>query len=392
MTKAAERSTNDFAFAMFDAMRAPSGNLIFSPFSIRAALEIARAGARGETAEQMRLLLDPESSDGAESSSFLALSRRLSASGGRAHELAVANSIWAQEGASLQPEFLERIAQDFQGGLESADFRRDAERARVAINRWVLDRTNRKIRNLIPPRGLGSDTRLVLANAVYLKGTWTYPFAPRGTRDEPFHLHGGGTVTAPLMRQREVFAYLQDDGYQAVELVYEGGALSMVVLLPEKSDGLPGLEHRFSSTMLQGCVAALERRQIDLVLPQFKIEPSRCDIGRLLAGLGMSAAFDPGAADFSGINGLRAPHEAALFLSAVFHSAFVEVNEMGTEAAAATIADLELGAAGLFFKPPPVPEFRADHPFVFAIRDRESGAILFLGRLMDPTMEKRRPA
>ncbi len=379
---------NDFALAMYGQIRQRPGNLFFSPFSIRTALGMTHAGAKGQTAPQMREALRISSSDETPHAAFAEIIGRLNAAGGGKYELAVANSLWGQDGAPLQPGFLDLIARHYGGGMNLVDFRRAAEAARVTMNQWVEDKTRQKIRDLIPSGSLDADTRLVLVNAVYFKGMWVLQFRKAATRDEPFYLERAGKVQAPLMHRGEVFRYLHSAGYQAVDLLYEGGDLSMLVLLPDRKDGLRKLEKKLSARMLHDCVAGMRAREVKLFLPRFKITWGTVNMSDQLIALGMPLAFTRFQADFSGINGLEPPDEESLFLSAVFHKAFVEVNEEGTEAAAATAVALRAPTMSLRpSRPRPVPIFRADHPFLFAIRDRKSGAILLLGRMADPTRE-----
>jgi serpin B len=211
------------------------------------------------------------------------------------------------------------------------------------------------------------------------------PFDPDLTRDEPFQLACGGSVPTHLMHRQSEVRHLRGDGYQAVELVYEGDDLSMFVLLPDRKDGLPDLENRLSPGILRECLSHMTLSEVDLFLPRFKITWGTVNMSDQLAAIGMTLAFSRSEADFSGVNDYRAPHDEALFISAVYHKTFVEVTEEGTEAAAATAPVLALGAALWPGMPRPVPVFRADHPFLFGIRDRDSGAILFLGRLIDPS-------
>lgn len=378
---------NDFTLAMYGQLRQRPGNLLFSPFSIRTALGMTQAGARGETAAQIRAALCISSSDETLHIAFAETIQRLNAAGGDEYEMAVANSLWGQEGAPLQPGFLDLIARHYRGAMNLVDFRRGAEAARVTMNQWVEDKTRKKIRELVPSGSLNSGTRLVLVNAVYFKGMWMLPFCEAATCVGPFHLEGGGKVQAPLMHQHEEVQYLQAGGYQAVDLAYRGGDLSMLVLLPDRKDGLRDLEKTLSAGMLHDCVAQMGTREIELFLPRFKITWGTVNVRDHLAALGMLLAFTPLQADFSGINGHEPPHEDALFISDVFHKAVVETNEEGTEAAAATAVAMEVICAMDPSTPPPVPIFRADHPFLFASRDRKSGAILFLGRVADPTRE-----
>ena len=199
--------------------------------------------------------------------------------------------------------------------MNLVDFRRGPEAARVTMNQWVEDKTKQKIRELIPSGGLDADTRLVLVNAVYFKGMWVLPFRKEATRDEPFHLEGGGRVQAPLMHQQEEVQYLQAGGYQAVDLVYRGGDLSMLVLLPDRKDGLRDLEKTLSLRMLHDCVAKMRTREVELFLPRFKITWGTVNLRDQLTALGMPLAFTRFQANFSGINGHEPPHEDSLFIS-----------------------------------------------------------------------------
>jgi serpin B len=377
-------SANKFALAMHREVRRQPGNLFFSPFSLRTVLGMALAGAKGETAAQIGEALRAPC-EGERLHAVLGGAVRLLATArGSGCEIAVANSLWGQDGAPLEAGFLDLITRHYAGGVNPVDFRRDPEGARRRINEWVEDHTRRKIRGLIPPGGVQADTRLVLANAVHFKGNWLSRFSKTATRDEPFRLEGGSTVRAPLMYQHADVWYAGGDGYHAVDLPYEGGSLSMLALLPYRPDGLQDLEKRLSARMLRECAGQLTLREVELFLPRFRIEGGTIDMAVPLAALGMTLPFNPTQADFSGINGRRPPDDEALFFSAVFHQAFVEVNEEGTEAAAATAA-VQLVGAMPGRAEGPVPVFRADHPFLFAIRHRRSGEILFIGRMADPT-------
>jgi len=376
---------NDFACAMYGELRQRPGNLFFSPFSIRTALGMTQVGAKGETAAQMREALRTSSSDEALDVASAEIIQRLNAAGGGKDEIAVANSLWGQDDAPLLPGFRDRIAQHYGGEMNLVDFRRAADAARVAINQWIAQRTRKKIRDLIPSGALNAETRLVLVNAVYFKGTWMAQFRRAATRDRPFRLEVGSTVQVPFMYQREHIRYAQAADYQAVDLAYQGGDLSMLVLLPDRKGELRDLEETLSAQMLHDCVSRMDIREVKLFLPRFKSTWGTVNMRDQLTTLGMPFAFSPAQADFSGINGYAPPSENSLFISDVLHKAFVEVHEEGTEAAAATELRMTLGAAPS--RVPPVPIFRADHPFLFAIRDRKSGAILFLGRMVDPTRE-----
>ncbi len=377
---------NDFALVLYGQLRQRPGNVFFSPFSIRTAFGMTYAGARNETAAQISDALHFPSSDETLHVAFAEMIQRLNAAGNGKYEMAVANSLWGQDGAPLKTEFLDLVARHYGSGMNLVDFRCAAEAARMKINRWVEDKTKQKIRELIPQGGLNPDMRLVLVNAVYFKGMWVQQFQKAATRDEPFYLEGSGKVPAPLMHQQAQVRYLKAGGFQAVELDYRGGDLSMLVLLPNKKNGLRDLEKKLSARMLQERVAKMREREIEIFLPTYRLTWGTFDLGAQLRALGMPLAFDPYQADFSGINGHEPSHKDSMFISSVFHKAFVEVNEEGTEAAAATAFGM-VGAARWPHRTPEVPIFRADHPFLFAILDRKSSAILFLGRVVNPTGE-----
>jgi len=378
---------NDFALAMYAQLRQQPGNLFFSPFSIRSALCMMEAGARGQTAAQIRQSLRISSSTDTQRGDLVEIVQRLNLANYGKYEMGVANSLWPQDGTPLQPEFVDLIARDYDGHINLVNYHKSADAACLEINRWVEDKTRQKIRDLIPPGSLNADTRLVLVNAVYFKGTWVLKFEERDTREEFFYLEGGGKVRAPLMYQQcDRVRYFRGAEYQAVELIYESGDLSMLVILPHRKDGLGDLEKTLSLQMISDCVHQMNIREIELFLPRFKTTWEGVDMKMHLSALGMPLAFEPFKADFSGINGIEPPDERSLHISAVFHKAFVDVYEEGTEAAAATGVGIPEGAAFRPPKPPPVPIFQADHPFLFAIRDRQSGAILFLGRIVNPTL------
>ena len=382
-----DEDNNEFALAMYRHLRQQPGNLFVSPFSIRTALGMTLAGARGETAAQMREALCISSSDETLHVATARIIGQLTAAGVGKYELVVANSLWGQHDKPLLADFLDLIARHYGEGMNLVDFRDDAEMARKTINQWVDDKTKQKIQEIIPSGGVTNGTRLVLVNAIYFSGMWELPFDKTVTFDEPFYLDGGGTVQTPLMQQREDVGYLQGKGYQAVDLSYRGGKLSMLVLLPDRQDGLRDLETRLTERMLHDCAAQMKARKVKVFLPRFKITSGTADLSGQLTTMGMGMAFSRSKANFSGMNGLEPPHEDSLSISNVFHKTFVDVNEEGTEAAAATAITMVSFSSRITKPPPPIPIFRADHPFLFAIRDRRSGAILFLGRMSDPTRD-----
>jgi serpin B len=299
-----------------------------------------------------------------------------------------ANSLWAELSEPLLPAFQDLISREFSGVVKQVDFRHDSEGARRTINQWVETQTDNRITELVPLGGLSAETSLALVNAIYFKGLWASPFETAETEKDDFYLETGGKVKAPLMSQEEVVVLYQDaDGFQAIDLAYEGNELSMLVLLPKRKNGLGSLEKRLSAPMLQACVGRLRRQPVRLFLPRFRFSWGTADLRAPLENLGMAQAFSFQEADFSGMNGKEPPSVESLYLSAVFHQAFLEVTERGTRAAAATAAMMMPRSSLGPSLPRRIPVFRADHPFLFAIRDRKSNSFLFLGRLSDPTQE-----
>ena len=364
---------NRFAFDLYARLKGAEGNLFLSPYSISTALAMTYAGARGETADQMAKVLCLPASGEAVHGAYGALQKDLNAAGeGGAFELVVANRLWGQKGFAFLPDFLALLEARYGAGLEPLDFAAATEAARQTINAWIEKQTRDKIKDLIKPGVLDAATRLVLTNAIYFKGKWAEEFDKKATQDEDFFLAPEKKVTAPLMHRTADFGYFEGDDLQALELPYQGDRLSMVVLLPKAKDGLGALEAALSADKVSEWVSKLSRREVRVALPRFKTT-AEFSLGDTLVAMGMTDAFG-GDADFSGMTGAK-----DLFISAVVHKAFVDVNEEGTEAAAATAVVVRaLNGGG-------PPEFRADHPFLFLIRDTKTGAILFLGRIADPT-------
>jgi serpin B len=257
--------------------------------------------------------------------------------------------------------------------LRLLDFAADPESSRDTINNWISDQTEGRIKDLIPRGALDKLTRLVLTNAIYFNAAWATPFEKSQTQDGPFHLQSGGQVTVPMMRQTKSFGYAEGQNYQAVELPYDGRELSMVILLP-KSGQFDAFEGALNAGQVNTILKNLKQRQVVLSLPRFKIE-SEFNLAATLAAMGMPAAFSS-EADFSGMDGGK-----NLFISDVIHKAFVTVDEAGTEAAAATAVVMGLTSV----MPEQPVEVTVDRPFVFLIRDVQTGAILFVGRIVNPT-------
>lgn len=370
------RAVNAFAVDLYGRLRTQqAGNLFCSPQSIATALAMTSLGARGETAAEMARTLHLSISQAELPAAYATFLGTLRAKG-QPWELSIANRLWGDRSATFLPLFLDGLRRGFDTDLGRVDFTSQPDAARAEVNQWVARQTRDKIRDLLPPGSVTALTRLVLANAIYFRGDWTEQFDRAATKDQPFTIPGAKPRTVPLMfnKVKAGYAALPDARAKVLELPYRGDALSMVVLLPDAPDGLGALENQLTADRLDRWIGGATRRDVLVYLPRFTVD-SRFGLADTLKAMGMPSAFDPGRADFSGMNGAR-----DLSISAAVHAARVEVDERGTEAAAAT--GLSMGVTSALPQEPAV--FRADHPFLFAIRDRRSGAILFLGRLVDP--------
>jgi serpin B len=370
----AEAASDDNALGIDLYKRVAQGNenVFLSPHSIAVALAMTYEGARGDTATQMAESLHFEVPAARLHPAFQALNQAITPAGDAGYQLSVANALWGMKGHSFRSEFLEVLKTSYQAPLQEVDFAQ-SEAARATINDWVAKATNDKIKDLIPQGVLDELTRLVLTNAIYFKGNWASQFKPAETKPQPFQVLQGKPVKTPLMHQVAEFGYRETDDAQVLSLPYEGKALSMIVVLPRKADGLAAIEGKLDAGALQGWTDGLAQRKVSVYLPRFKIESS-FSLSSQLSALGMKDAFDPARADLSGMDGTR-----ELFVKEVIHKSFVEVNEEGTEAAAATGV-----VVGVRSAPLPPPEFRADRPFLFFIRHDATGAVLFIGRLVKP--------
>ena len=373
-------------------------NALLSPYSIQSALAMTYAGAAGKTREEMASALHfPK--DGAElNKSFAMLEKELagiekssrkevaaSKDGGPSEPvtLSVANRLYAQEGYDFRKAFLSAVKEYYGAPVEQVNFAESAGSVRKLINAWVEEQTRKRIWNLIPDGGLDASSRLVLVNAIYLKAAWEHEFE-FATGPARFHVNGGGAQDVPTMSNESDYGYARQDGYAAVALPYVGSDLQFLVLLPDHANGLSALEAKLTPALLAGC-AKLEPGLVKLWLPNFKLEPPLMELSEELKALGMKTAFnDPGgSANFDGM-APRKPDDY-LAISKVFHKTFLSLDENGTEAAAATAAVITVeGMPEPPAHPPKVHEVHVDHPFIFAIQDRKSGACLFIGRVTDP--------
>lgn len=363
-----------FGASLYRLLAGGAGNLVFSPASIAAALRMALSGARGKTAAEIAAVLQLRDGESAADGLRL-LSATVAEVPGGDVTFRAPNTMWVQSGLPLRPEFTAALREAAAVTVRDADFARAADQARLEINDLVAKQTEDKITNLLPAGSLGTLTRLVLVNAIYLKAAWTHPFPEGATRDGPFYPDGPGTgpeVIARMMRLTENLGYLRGDGWQAVVLPYRGGRLAMTVLLPDGPLGSlpPGLAGDLASL-----TGRARQHRVRLTMPKFRQE---AEFGLIpaLRRLGIEEAFAPRRADFTGITTAEQLH-----ISAVRHQAYIDVDEQGTEAAAATAVAMALAMARP--QQPPV-TVTVDHPFLFAITDTATGLPLFLGQVTLP--------
>ena len=374
-----------FAFDLYHAIADGEGNLLFSPHSVSVALAMAYAGASGETERQMSDTLRFELPQVEIHPAFNALDLSLRPSNTAEDEsdfrLNVANSIWGQQGHGFLPEFLDTLAVNYGDGVRPVDFHGDSESARAMINDWVSDATEERITDLIPQDAIDQYTRLVLANAIYFKARWQHTFDAGATTPGDFHLLDGSRTEVSMMRQQADLRYASGVGYQAVELPYLGGEVAMTILLPDLGR-FREFDESVSGESVDAILAALDHKLVRLTMPRFEVEPA-LNFSDTLAAMGMPDAFDETAADFSGMDGRRcqARGDICLLITDVLHKAFVSVDEAGTEAAAATA--VIVGTTRAVQEPEPI-VLVVDRPFLFVIRHQETGAVMFVGRVLSP--------
>lgn len=379
-----------FALDLYGALRQDgSGNLIVSPYSISQALAMTYAGAEGQTATQIADTLHFTLDQGALPAAFQTLNGELVTrgtadadpdNGESARALHIANGLWGEQTFPFDPEFSALLADSYGAGLQPADFKNDPEAAREEINGWVAEQTEDRIQDIVPEKVITPDTRLVLANAIYFYGGWASTFNADFTRDDDFSLLDGASVSVPFMVQQEYLPYAQGDGFQVAEFPYAGSQFTFTVILPDDGQ-FDAIEAGLDSAMLDAAIGQLATgREVLVYLPKFEFSYD-ASLVEPLESLGMTDAFDDNLADFSGMLGEGAPD--SLVISDVLHKAFISVDEEGTEAAAATAVIMGVGAGAPTEEPL---EIRIDRPFLFLIRDTQTGAVLFLGRVMDPSV------
>jgi serpin B len=367
------RANNQFAFKLYsELVKTETGNIFYSPYSIFSALAMTYEGARGKTAEEMKTVFNFPGSDVLRPN-FAAIYNRVNEAS-KDYELRTGNALWIQKDYPFLEEYLKAVEEYYGGKAAALDFIREAEKSRETINAFIEEQTNHKIKDLIPPGFLDELTRLVLTNAIYFKGDWKIAFNESLTMEEDFWITPDRNVKVQMMHMRPNetvrFNYADAGDVQILELPYKGEKVSMLIILPKN---LEEAESSLTLERLNEYKAKMKEEKLDeICLPKFELEV-KYFMRQTLSALGMPTAFS-GAADFSGMTGGR-----DLFIGEVIHQAYVKVDEKGTEAAAATAVVMKITAI------PETKVFRADHPFIFIIQEKETGSILFMGRVVNPT-------
>jgi serpin B len=393
----AAKATNGLAVDLHRQLATHNENLCVSPYSIESALAMTFAGADDDTRAEMARVLHFASDSSTVAPSFAALQHSLEEMSVKTAELTkksrefggptepitlnIANRLFAEKDYDFRQDFLSLVKQNYGAAFEAMDFTANPAGAAQHINKWVADQTRDKIRDLIPENALNKLTRLVLANALYLKAPWTDAFSAKATQPESFHVRGGAPTNVPMMRKTARFGYAKRQGFSAISVPYIGDDLQFLVLLPDEVNGLHTVESKLTADILAEC-ARLEAQDIDLHLPKFKLEPPTIALAETLQALGMKTSFDipQGSANFDKM-APRKPNDY-LYISNVFHKTFMAVDEKGTEAAAATAVVMMRATA--MARPKPPLEVKVDRPFVYAVQHVPSGLCLFLGRVTDP--------
>lgn len=381
---AAAKGDADFALALYAKVKGGQ-NVLFSPASARIALAMTYAGAKGATAEQMAKVLalpnDPKAHDAfgailGQWQSWTTVKVPTSVEEpNQPFQLRVANRLFGQKGRPFSPAYLSLLTDKYGAPLEQIDFKAAPEPARKHINEWVEDHTEKRIKDLLPANSVKSDTKLVLVNALYFKADWVQKFEKTATRDADFFVAAGSKVKAPMMNKTDHYEYAETADAQVLQMRYVGAPVAMTIVLPRAKDGLAQLEASLTPAALADWTGKLKQERVNVSLPKFKVE-STFQLAETLGQLGMTDALDAGKADFSGMDGTR-----ELFIGAVIQKTFCNVDESGTEAAAATAVMMRAGGAA---PTAPPKDFTADHPFLFMIRDTKTGSLLFIGRLVKP--------
>lgn len=367
------RAGNAFAMDLFGQFRQQEGNLFFSPYSVSTALGMLHPGARGATAEQIGKVLHAPFGGERLAGAYAALLSEQNTIDGEAkpYVLRVANRIWAQQGLPIEPRYVAATRQYFGAPTEWLDFNRQPEEARTAVNAWIAERTERMIPEMLRQGEIDAETRLLLVNAIYFKGDWAKPFEKKHTEDRAFERKAGDRVTVPMMWKHEDVSFCENAKVKVLRLPYKGATVAAYFILPAARHGLGAVEAGLNQADFDAWRKSLRKKKASVLLPRLKLR-ARADLIPPLGVLGMPDAFKLGRADFTGIVA-----DGKLFLSRALHEAVLEMDEVGTRAAAATLFELkeeEISA-----------EFYADQPYLLLLRDEVSGAILFMGRIADPS-------
>jgi len=366
-------ANNQFAIDLYAKYKSDEGNMFFSPYSISSALAMAYEGAKGQTAEEMQAVLHLPDDKEKIRSEFVSIYSELNKAD-KSYKLSTANALWAQEDYPFVNDYFNIVEEYYGGKVTNLDFKTDTENSRVTINNWVEDKTEEKIKDLIPSMILDPMTRLVLTNAIYFKANWSNQFNGENTREEYFTPDHAPEVEVKMMQQTGYFNYGETPEFQILEMDYLGDELSMLIILPKGK--LDVLENAFSIEKLNNWKKDMENEKVSITLPRFKFE-AKYFMAEDLKEMGMPTAFKYPDADFTGMSATD-----ELYISEVIHQTFVEVAEYGTEAAAATAVVMRAGS-GPAQEQPKI--FNADHPFIFIIQQKNSGNILFIGRISDPS-------
>ncbi len=366
-------ANNQFAFDLYSEFKDDEGNIFFSPYSISTALSMTYEGARGKTADEMQSVLHFPKDNTTRRIEFSKIINQINKKD-KKYQLNTANALWAQKNYKFSEEYFNTIEQYYGGKVTNLDFVKDTENSRIIINNWIENQTNNKIKDLIPQGVLNDMTRLVLTNVIYFKGNWAKQFDKKDTREANFKVNSEKTIKVQMMSLTDKeFNYTETENLQILELPYEDNELSMLILLP-KGEDLQTMEKSLDAEKLNGLKNNLREQEVNVYIPKFTFE-TKYFMGDTLKEMGMPTAFSM-AADFSGMDGTK-----NLFISSVIHQGFIEVNEEGTEAAAATAVVINYK----LIAPAEIPTFKADHPFIFLIQEKGTGSILFLGKVVDPT-------
>ena len=365
-------ASNAFAFGLYKRLNKDGGNLFFSPYSISSALAMTYAGAQGSTREEMSEVFGYDKDNLTHARGYKALQNHFSSISQKELELNVANSLWCQQDYAFEQEFLDINRKYFSAAVRQVNFKRKYQQVRKQINQWVEQKTNQKIQDLIDEGVLDRMTRLVLVNAIYFNGNWEHPFDKENTRQDNFYPTPTHAEKVPFMNHSLRLPYFEEKLFKAVALPYTEGKLSMLILLPQKHEYMPKIEDELSGIFYQGLIDSMKNQQVNLSIPRFKLK-AKYQLNDPLRKMGMESAFND-KADFSGMTG-----DKDLYISDVVHQSYVEVHEKGTEAAAATGVVMRKTSIITEKK-----HFKADHPFLFIIKDQESQAILFMGKMQHP--------